>query len=349
MRAVQGLLPLRDYGEDALAEESLTDAIEHAAQQANEPVLIEGPHGTGKLYYARQIFSKLFPAGTQSTNSAGIPTNSNYHVLSPLTKPKRVLALLAEPGVVVFYRADEFKRKLQIELLRIVSELDLPDGKPLKAKMIFLLSESGENCLSPRGIPGFQNRLRNACIYIKLKNLVESNDRIPDLIRHHLRDSMTNEGEERSVHADVIADFKRSQWDGNLPQLHRVLREMLRNARNEKELTIKHYPVWFERPGAELDGQELARAWFVFELLKNKISIDDIRDEYAKKFGRALTKHHNTYKKMAFRAAIQKGEAFDAAVEVLSVKKDSEFWKELKKLSKSINQKGEEEPPIPNG
>jgi hypothetical protein len=344
IRAVRGLLPFRDYGEDAMAEESLTLAIEHAVQQPNEPVLIEGPHGTGKLYYARQIHAKLFPPNNDASVSM---TPGNYHVLSPLAKSKTVLELLDKPGVVVFYRADEFKRKLQIELLRIVSELELPDGKPLKAKLVFLLSTSdfiGEDSHSNNAVAGLHSRLRNSCVYIKLKDLIESSERIPDLIKHHLKNLKTTSGESLTVNEDVVNDFKRYMWEGNLPQLHRALREMQRKAGDAKELNATHYPDWFVRPGAEIDNQELVRGWFIFEKMLDNFSVENIREMYFDQFKKNMPNHQNTYKSMAVRAAIEKGRSFAESVKVANIKESSDLGIKMNAYAKRYEQRKADAP-----
>jgi DNA-binding NtrC family response regulator len=253
-------LPARpDHGESVALEDFAE--LEDAARQPSEPVLIEGPHGTGKLYYARFIHRKLFRS------------SPSYTRITPLNAPKTVeelnLLLNRQESTVVVYRIDEIAPALQTEMLRLVDERILTDGSPLVAKLIFIMSSESlesESDSHNATVRGLRQRLRFSCVHVVTESLLKSPQRIPKLVKYLLDTPEMSRMGKKEVSDEVMQNLKDSGWPGNLPELTRILRIMVDNAGESSTLEIKHYPHWFKRPGGK-SRIDLDYAKMCFELL----------------------------------------------------------------------------------
>jgi hypothetical protein len=223
-----------DRGEVVAARE-MTEELREACASSNEAVLIIGPKGTGKLFYARLINRLTF--GQQSP----------YVELSPFNEPREGGAfndILKRAGTVVLYHLENFTMKFQIEVLRLLDEGRISDGSRLRAKIIVVLRNDNAATISADASPSIRARLKFSCVQITTENIRDNLPRFRKLVNHLLNSpDLLVAGKPASLDNETWTILERYPWPDNLPELRRVLKVMWGMSKGASTWTAAFVPI----------------------------------------------------------------------------------------------------------
>lgn len=243
-----------------IAAEFFREELATACRSEVEPVFIEGPQGSGKLFFARAIHNALFAR-------RGIP----LRILSPFHEPRsseEFNKLLSSPGGIVFYRIEEFSRQLQTEVLRLSDEPVLANGDRLKAKLIFVLPEQSPATINgehPNSVLGIRQRLKFSCVEFRTRAICKDRKMLKKLIEGILKPDGILGQEGPTLAEKPFQILMNYNWPGNLPELKRVLRGMVRASKGIGQLDFEHLPKYLQNE-VDLPDEDWELCEYCFKL-----------------------------------------------------------------------------------
>ena len=191
------------------------------AAQVDDPVLIVGERGTGRLSVAEAIAGHGRPRPVEVFSSAEILIDGARDWVL------RARAALEFDGTVIFRRVDHLDGEVAAALAALVAE----------STTARVIATSEISSTSDSGLALLLDQLR--VLQIDLPALRDRRDDIPHLVRRFATDHGRHD-----VDRQVVNMLYRQPWPGNVTELRQVMRSANAKARTDR-INLRHLPETF--------------------------------------------------------------------------------------------------------